>query len=207
MAIISLPDEELFCPQEFHIQVRGNIQVNVSPLNGATQTVEMPGDRMVFTLIYGPHHSSDMPRLRAFWNRFRGQAHILRLWNLAQPVPNGTLRGTPTVFAAVLAGASNIAITGATGSTLQIGDWVGIRMENSELQTVEVVTTAGTGTISIGFNPPLRRNVAAGAEVIWDHPWIDCLLSAPPVIPHGPGSANQLGISDGFTVEAVEFIT
>jgi len=206
MSTIILPNTDLFCPGDFLIQIRGNILVNVSPMNGSTQTVEMPGDRIVFTLMYGPHHSSDIAALRAFWLRFRGQAHVLRLWNLAQPIPLGTLRGSPVLESAAVEGANSVVISGTGGSTLNVGDWIGITLSTSDLQTVEVVESSGTGTITVGINPPLRRSAADGATVVWQRPWVDCLLTSPPTIPHGKGSANQMGISDGFTIEAAEFV-
>lgn len=204
--ILLLPNTSQFWPQSFDIQVVGNIQINTSPLNGSMQTVEFPGDRRLFRLHYGPRHNSDMAPLRAFWNRFRGQAHTLRLWNLAQPKPLGGLSGTATLTAPAPAGSNSVTITSHLGASVKPGDWIGITSSNGTLMTVEVVDTTGTSQFWAQINPPLRLPALTGAAVVWDRPTIDCLLTAAPVIPHGPGSANQLGVSEGFSVEAVEFL-
>jgi hypothetical protein len=207
MSIYALPTTKLFCPTEFSIQVVGNVHVNTSPLSGATQTVEFPGDRRVFSLQYGPRPNSEMAPLRAFWNRFRGQAHMLRIWNLAQPEPLGTLSGTVTLSVAAVQGANSVTLFSVGGGTLLQGDWIGIPLEHGVTQTVEVMEDAGPSSPVLGhISPPLRRAANQGVTVTLIRPPIDCLLTSPPVIHHGPGAIAGLGYADGFSVDAVEFI-
>jgi len=184
----------------------GNVHVNTSPFNGANKTTDFIGDRWVFRLRYGPQSHAQLPKLRAFWNRFKGAAHVCQIWNMANPVPLGTMRGSPTLAAGKVAGTAEFSIVRTDAGTLLPGDWVGITLSNGAVQTVEVVESIVTNGLQITVNPPLRRDTVGGAPVYWFHPLVSCLLSESPVISHGLGSANNVGYSDGFSVDLVEFI-
>ncbi len=207
MSFYLIPNRAPFCPEEFSIQLMGNVHVNTSPMNGSTKTIVMVGDRWVFQLRYGRVMHSDLPELRAFWNRFKGAAHVLQIWNMAQPTPRGTMRGNPTNAVALSAGGSEMSITRSDGGTsLLPGDWIGITLSTGEVQTVEVNDSNMTNGLWVAFSPPLRRNVLVGATIYWSMPLVNCLLSTPPTIPHGQGAATGRGYSDGFSVDLVEYV-
>lgn len=200
MAIKALPNRRLFMPKLFELQMRGNVFMNQSPMNGVVRTAEIPGDSWVIRMEYSFRKNDEYHELRAFWNSLRGPAHVLRCWHLFHPEPRGTLRGSPTLSVAAVEGANQITILGGAGSTLLPGDFVGVTLNNSKLQTVEVESATGTGTITATITPPLRRAALVDSTVVWQRPTIDFLLQTAPYIPH---TARYSG---GFSIEAVEFV-
>lgn len=199
MTIYTLPNKRLFYPRRADAQMGGNVMVNRSPMNKAAKSVEFPGDMWVLRLEYGINYTvAERDEQRAFWHRFRGQAHLLRCWHVYHPVPRGTLRGTPTAAAAV-EGANSLVITGSSGETLLEGDFLEVTLSDAGTQLIEVASASGTGTITIGLVAPVRKSVSAGATVVWNRPSANFLLTEAPFIPHEPI------VSSGFTIEAVEF--
>lgn len=186
-------------PDSFGLQLSGNVQVNQSPMNRATQTVEFPGDLWIVRAEFPPMPRAQFRRVHAFFNQFRGGlAHRLRIWDVSHPVPAGTMRGSPTCAAAT-EGANQVVITADSGATLLAGDMIGVPLSTGVLQLCEVVNATGTGTITVDITPPLRRSVNAGAAIEWDKPTMDCVIVEHPF----PTVVTQ-GVSDEFSFQAIE---
>ncbi len=201
MAVYTLPTKNLFCPRRMEMQMAGNVDVNRSPMNGVVTTVEMPGDAWAIRMEYGFTRSAgERDEQRAFWNRLRGQAHLLRVWPIFRSEPRGTARPVSLASLAV-EGANSIVVTVASGATLLPGDFLMVNQTGGYTQLVEVaeattVTTACTAELVA----PLRRAAAAGSAVVWQRPYADFLLTQAPFIPH------EAELSSGFSIEAVEFV-
>lgn len=204
MAIIAMPDEDLFVPRSMDTQMVGAIQINRSPVNGAVDIVDMIGDHWQWVLDYGDRETEgDRDAQRGFFDRFRSGANLIRCWPIMRPFPRGTLRGAPTLGAAAVEGANVIIVVGTPGSTLLPGDFLGIplsSMGGGLTQLVEIHTATGTGTITCTLVAPLRKSAVGGAAVVWNKPTADFMILSPVVIPHGQVT------SGGFTVEMEEFI-
>lgn len=201
MAIISMPDDELFCPSRVTPLYQGANVVNRSPINGAVDVVDLIGDGWFWILDFGARSTDgERDRQRGFFNRFRGGTDLLRCWPFMRPVPRGTLRGSPTLGATVAAGEMTIVVVGSSGATLESGDFLGVTFPDTTTQLVEVHSASGTGTITVVLNAPLRQGANAGSAVVWNKPTADFWIPSPPSIPHGPG------VSGGFTVELEEWI-
>lgn len=105
--------------------------------------------------------------------KLRGRVNHLAMYDPVRSAPQGTLRGTPTLDATVLAGVSVIVLTGvSTGSTLLPGDWlqIGTGVGTSQLIKVVEAATESGGKLTATFEPPLRTGYTAGAAITWDKP-------------------------------------
>lgn len=199
MAVFAFPPA--LCPTKFGMQVVGNVWINQSPMNKATTRVEVPGSLWVMRAEFPPMGREEFRPIRAFFNRFRGQANTLRVWDLAHEAPYGTLRGAPTLASSAVEFANAIVVTGTAGATLIAGDLLGVTLATGFVQLVEVVGVSGTGTINVDINPPLRRAASAGAAIVWDKPYVDMILTTPPF------PMDIVAVSDGFAFEAIEKAT
>ncbi len=186
-------------PDSFGMQPAGNVKVNQSPMNRATQTVENPGDLWVIRAEFPPVQRAQFRKAQAFFAKFRGgYAHRLRIWNLDLPAPAGTMRGSPTC-AGASEGANQVVITASSGSTLIEGDMIGITLSTGLVKLCQVTGVSGTGTMTVDITPPLPRSVNAGAAVVWNKPTVDCVITQHPFLKVVTG-----GVGDEFELEAVE---
>jgi len=113
--------------------------------------------------------------IQTFIESIRGYTNQIALWNLAQPQPAGTLRGTPTFASDAAQGATVIEIdigVGQDDATLLRGDLIGfgagVSQQVVRIMADAVASSAGVLTVTIGT--PLRTAFAAGAAVVWDKP-------------------------------------
>ena len=200
MSIYTFPTDEIYAPLEFEMQMRGNVMVNRSPTNGAITTVEIPGDQWAIRMMYSYRANADYQAIAAFWNRFRGQSNILRIWNVAQPAPLGTLRGSPVLASAAVEGANSVVVQGSSGETILPGDMLGITLASTKVQLVQAAAVSGTGVaITVSLVAPLRGAANSSAVVVWNKPTADFILTEAPFIPY------RAVASGGFSIEAVEF--
>ena len=104
----------------------------------------------------------------------RGQTNQLSLWNIARPVPLGTMRGTMTLNIAAAQGATTLSIIAATqaAKTLKVGDMLGIGsgVTQQVIMVMADATADGAGVISVTIEPPLRNAHLLAAAVTWDKP-------------------------------------
>jgi len=111
--------------------------------------------------------------------RLQGRVNQLAVWDMANPLPRGTMRGTPTLNSSAAAGATTLSINGGVGqagTTLLTGDWIGVG-SGSTRQLVAAAADAtanGTGVISVTISQPMRVAQAGGATVTLDRP--TCLM-------------------------------
>jgi hypothetical protein len=105
--------------------------------------------------------------------RLRGGINHLAVYDIAQPAPVGTARGSIVLTGTTNAGDVDATISGgspATG-TLKMGDWLQIGTGlGSQLVTVTADVTLSGGAGTVLFEPPLRTGYAAGTAVVWDKP-------------------------------------
>ena len=111
--------------------------------------------------------------LLGFAMSLEGQKNQLALWNVARPVPRGTMRGSPSLSAGIAAGATSWPITGGTaGGTLRVGDMLGIGSGLAQ-QVVMVqapLTLNGSGAGTVSVLPAARNAFASSTALVWDKP-------------------------------------
>lgn len=112
---------------------------------------------------------------RAMVLSLQGRVNKLALYDLLNPAPAGTVRGTLTANADAAAGATSLAInagSGQNGYTFNKGDWIGVHQgtDNRQLLHINAMATVSGGVVTVQFSAPLRVAVASGASVGWDKP-------------------------------------
>jgi hypothetical protein len=186
-------------PSEFYASPESNVSIRTA-VNGAIATSQLPGMRWIHQVVIPPDASEDRRRaeIEAFFATIEGQANRVRMWHLKRPVPEGTMRGSPTSGGA-LRGARFMTINAGPGETLLHGDVIGITTA-AGLQRVMVNAAETVGsTISCAFAGPLQANVSAGSPVVWNRPATLFMLRQP-YIPIGYGA----GANPSISVELVE---
>lgn len=136
-----------------------------SPLDGSTQTLEMPGARWACSFSYGSLGEEDAALIEAVLVSLRGRAGTIALWNFARPNPRGVGGGSPKVYGASQTG-KLLTVYDAPASTtgwLLKGDYFGV---NGELKMLtNDATTNAQGQVTLQFAPMLRSAPPADAAL------------------------------------------
>lgn len=180
---------------EFSEGLQWDVQINVMR-NGRAFTRNLPGARWVANIVVPDdtvQYLTERRQLEAMLVSLRGGHKRLRLWNLATPLPLGTVSGTPTVTTTTAAGSTSIPITG-TG-TLKRGDRIKFGATGQRVMVVADATLSG----SVSFEPALRAQVSAGVVVGYDKPTTDYILRTPENM-----FTYRRAELPGFAVELVE---
>lgn len=228
MTTYAWPD---FCTNGFSMSLQPNTYVFTGPYTPAIQTLDMLGERWTVRMDMTQGVSrQESARRQAFFDRLLGPLHRISLWNLAQPLPAGTMRGGytvnvvngslapvtvvnalltpvtvigggPSLLANAAKGANTMSMRGAAGTTLEPGDMLGI---NGQLVRVMApVTFDGSGTATVEFLPRLRSAVSAYTAVIYDKPTATFALQADNV----PIMNRPAKVYEGASVELIETYT
>lgn len=141
----------------------------------SSQSVEVSSPLWITTISSPPQYEATSGAWQAFLMSIRGQTNQVAMWNLARPLPLGTMRGTMTLNSSAAAGATTLSITSGSGQaskTLVAGDFLQLGSSTTQ-QMVMVIADAVAdvnGLISVNIEPPMRNAFSAGASVVWDKP-------------------------------------
>lgn len=181
MTIFTYPTLKATAPQTIRWGQRSNVLVHASLLSGQVGTIELPGARWLIEGQYPLLGIEDRYLLEAFLLQLRGQANKFLLYDFSSVAPRGTFRGSPTISGAHTAGATTITFTGGAGqagATILKGDKLSV--DGQLVGAVANGTANGSGVISnLAIEPPLRKNIANGASVVWDKPTTVFMLIEP----------------------------
>jgi hypothetical protein len=114
-------------------------------------------------------------QVQALIESLNGYTNQLELWNVEQPAPAGTMRGTMTLSSSAAQGAGSLVITAGAGQaskTLLAGDLLGIGsgLTQQVVRATANATANASGVITVSIGTPLRNAFSAGAAVTWDKP-------------------------------------
>lgn len=143
---------------------------------GAGQTRVLAPPRWLVSLVADPGlKQADAAVWRDLILRLQGRIHSLAVYDMGNPTPRGTMRGTLTLASAAAAGAVSLSITGGAGqagTTLLAGDWIGVGsgLTRQLLPVAADATANGSGVIAVTTSVPLRWAQASGSSVVWDKP-------------------------------------
>lgn len=184
-----------FVPSAFKLVLHTNQRVNAAPGGGSEQVVDMLNDRWTATLSLPMYDASDAAALEAFVAGLRGQVNTVDLCHLRRKVPQGTMRGSPTLYAGALQGASSIQIQGSAGDTLKAGDMLGI---GGLLLMVSADASAnGFGVLAVSIANRLRIALTLGSSVTWNAPTAPFRVLTTSGVEYVPGTANQVDFTLG----------
>ncbi len=179
------------------MRLETNERAFASPYGGSEQVLDMGNDRWSASVILPAGPPEIAMRNGAFINALRGQTNICYLWHLAQPVPLGTMRGTPTAQAAAI-GSQSLVLNSVAGATLLAGDMIGV--SGLLLQVAEDATANGAGVMVVKVVNKLRLAVANGSAVTWNRP------TAPFRKVSKPSFQHFFGYADGVSIDFIEAI-
>ncbi|SCX94324.1 hypothetical protein SAMN05216420_101403 [Nitrosospira sp. Nl5] len=181
-------------------QVRNDIEFRSA---FGSQAVEAAGPLWAVTLEGTPRLESNGGPFKALGMQLRGKTNQLAMWDLARPIPLGTMRGTMTLNSAAAQGATTLSIiaSGQASKTLLQGDYLGIGslLTQQVVMVVEDATSDGSGIISVTVEPPLRNAFLAGESVTWDQP--KALFRR---VDSRFGWNNYGAVVDGFVLDLIE---
>lgn len=135
----------------------------------------MSGDTWVMSIGVAPMSRQDAPRMQALVNRLVGGLNLLSCHDLGMPIPQGSLRGAPTLSATMALGSQTMQVANASNGNLLLssrsldsGNWarVGLSTVTANANTdpdgavtsdhvVEDTTTGNHGvfqSVTIGAN-------------------------------------------------------
>lgn len=170
-----------------------------SPFNGTTQAVDYVAERWQVSLSLPAVRSAGA--VAALLNNLAGGVNRVNLWHHGTGgQPAGTLRGTPTLGAAVARGASSLALVGCTAiegtPTLLAGDMIGC---GGHLLQVAADCSAVAGAMTVPLVNRVRSAIAGGAAVTWYKP------TAQFIMPAMVGGTMQVpGFTQGAALDLVE---
>lgn len=136
--------------------------------------------------------------------RLQGRVNQLALYDMGNPAPRGTMRGTLTLNAAAAVGDVTLSVTGGAGqagTTLLVGDWVGIGSGlTRQLVSVAADATAnGSGVIALTISQPVRWAQLIASAVAWDKP--TALFRQ---VGTDASWSHQRAIRSGYTLDLIE---
>jgi len=195
--VIAIAIPSTFKAASFSMRLETNERAFASPYGGSEQVLDMGNDRWSASVILPAGPPEIAMRNGAFINALRGQTNICYLWHLAQPVPLGTMRGTPTAQAAAI-GSQSLVLNSVAGATLLAGDMIGV--SGLLLQVAEDATANGAGVMVVKVVNKLRLAVANGSAVTWNRP------TAPFRKVSKPSFQHFFGYADGVSIDFIEAI-
>ena len=205
--------------------------VEQSDSNGNIATRLLAPPRWTFALQSRAVQSfAEAGKWEALVYGLRGRVNHLAVYDPGRTEPAGTLRGSPVLNAAVLAGATSMELVGGTIGTMLAGDWLQIGTGLGTSQTGKVIADAvsnpatsnaftwdnggaftwdnggaftwtNNGTVTLTFEPPLRAGYPLGTPVAWDRPLVYCKAQqGNPQASYVPGYLGQ----GGYALDLIE---
>lgn len=179
MAVITIPSAVLeliarqsFGDMDFNLEFRGSA-------TGSSQVRLFAPPRWTCALVGG---NGLLPEQAAIWKSFlkslRGRVNQLEVYDILNPIPAGTYRGSPVLTSGIAVGDTSIALADATqaGATWKRGDWVGTGSGSTRnlFMVMADVTANGSGAATLTVEPPARDAQTNGSAVVWNKP--TCLM-------------------------------
>lgn len=171
MTVIALPDA--LCTSSFRWKMIRNQIVSRSPFG--SQALEASTPQWVCNMTGVPEYVREAKILETFLEQLAGVANQVAVYNRAYPVPEGTMRGSMTLYQDAFDGDLSFVVDGGpsqAGATLLKGDLLGIGgVSSQQVHRLSADTLANpSGLIFVPLVAPLRGNFPAGTEVRWDRP-------------------------------------
>lgn len=216
-----------WCVNRFEMRVRPNVLIFTGPYTPSVQALDLLGERWYVSFDTVPGNSrAEAGDREAFWDRLLGPVNRIALWNIARPLPLGTMRGGgvvnvvngalaavtvvngalqpvtvvyggPSLITAAVQGANTITMRGQAGRTLRAGDMLGIGQQL--VRVMAPVVFDGSSSATVEFLPRLRTAIPAYTEVIYDKPTATFALMA-----DGVPTVHRPVVYDGASVELIE---
>lgn len=182
---IEFPSSAVYTPNRSDFGLITNTQIHTSPLNQATQTLELPGGRWTATLEWNYLTKLERRTLTALFLSLGGRDGRLELWDHSHPEPDGAYDSgsdTPVVAGADQTGTS-LDTSGwrnnGTGLLLP-GDYFGLTISSQKrlFMVIESVDSDGSGLATISIRPQLPASPADSAALVLVRPPAEFMLAS-----------------------------
>lgn len=195
MATINWPADLRVGTVDYGIEF--DVQMSVTR-NGRIYTFGLPGARWVATLNFEIElESMQRPAIEALIVSLEGGANRLSMHHFGRPIPNGTLRGNPTLGAPATPGAKTLSLANCNGGVKR-GDILGLPGQMF-MVLADANPIATNMTVSVA--PAIRAAHNTGTPVVWNKPsvlWIPRNSTA------GPFPYDKNNVRPPFSIELVE---
>ena len=167
--ILSMPTTPR--PRASRFVLHGNTRQFVSPLTGATQTLELVGSRWMATYELPVMKRPEAEAWAAFLSRCNGLAGRFYAGDPAALTARGPATGAPVVAGASQTGTALLTDgwTDAVTGILLVGDYIAWETPSGwrELhKMVESANSDGAGLATLQITPPIRESPADNAPLI-----------------------------------------
>lgn len=154
-------------PSGASFRLRGNSQTHRSPLDGTTQTLEMPGSAWELTVTWESLQEADWRSLGAFLSRLRGRAGRFTFSPIIFAPRRGVATGSPLFSTAPSTGETfqTNSWTPSSGTTMAVGDWLSYTDVGGRTRlhlTTEAFVANGSGVSAHRVTPILRAAPIVG---------------------------------------------
>jgi hypothetical protein len=147
-------------PSSFEFGIIHNTQVFTSPLNGQTQTLELPGARWRVRMGYEELTEADIREFMAFMVELRGMANRFTMYDLSHPSPLLAVSGGSVAIAGGPTDPNRITVDGMKGADFSPGDMISINRGGAgdvELKMIiRVVSPVSAEVATYDIEPGLR---------------------------------------------------
>jgi hypothetical protein len=204
MSIVQIPEELSILRQDFGIR---NFDFTFTGGDtGATQTTLRAPPRRTCSIVSNDRELMvESAAWRVLLHALRGRVNQLAVYDMTQPEPLGTARGSWTAGGAGAGSATMQIAAGSAqaGRTLLAGDWIGVNQQSVGRQLLHVQADAvadSNGTLTVVFEPVLRIAVGIGSAVAWQRP--TCLMRR--VSDETAWSGHPGDMQGGFSLDLME---
>jgi len=138
-----------------------------------SQTIQITEPWWTAKLSFGPVNEFSADELYTLVMALEGQKNQLALWNMARPVPLGSMRGSPVLSGAIVEGVTVLPVTGGTAnSSLRAGDMLGIGsgLTQQVCMVQAPITLNGSGAGSVQILPAIRNPFPISTAIVYDKP-------------------------------------
>jgi hypothetical protein len=163
------PTSKAFIPTKMSFGVAVNKSAWAGFYTGNRQTTSHLSQRLRCEITLAPFKLSEAGDLESFLAQLESSGDYVKIPLFQRETPVGTLRGSPTVSAAVAAGATTLPISTTAGATLDGADFLGCG--NQVLMAAYGGATAdGAGAMSLPLAVPTQLAIASGTALVWSAP-------------------------------------
>jgi hypothetical protein len=219
-------------PDRFELRIVPNTRVFVGPYTPTTQVIDLLGERWSFSMDLPPGVDTITgAAFEAFFDRLKGPANRIVLWNLRFPAPQGTVRQTDvqavtvqnSSLATVTVQNSSLATVTVQSGQPQLSGYV-LQGSNTApvtgvpgktyragdmiglgvgqtVRTMVDMTLDANGQGTLEFQPRARSDIASFTSFITDKPTINFILKA-----DGIPVVYRPGMFEGPSLEGIEAI-
>lgn len=160
---LTVPDHNF---RSMTLRMKRVVGMSESPFTLEQQVYEHQGARWEAEISLPPMKLDEARAWEAFFISLRGRKGTFTMGN---PLHNVLVTGV-SLDGAASARASEIAVTGGTGQTINAGEYfqIGTGLDSRIHQVVETIVMDGTDTLTI--EPPLRTSHADGTSLDFSQP-------------------------------------